>query len=146
MVRVVLIFFKMNFWFWFLIIVEDIVFYDRFFGEVILLNYIEFWIIFLFVVSKKMIFEGFYRQLYNYLVEDIIVFFYFDFLMVVLIFKLFLCSMFKKVRWFIIEKGYIQNILLIKLYLIGFFVMVLDFVMLLDDVILDSVLYLNLVI
>lgn len=61
MVRVVLIFFKMNFWFWFLIIVEDIVFYDRFFGEVILLNYIEFWIIFLFVVSKKMIFEGFYR-------------------------------------------------------------------------------------
>lgn len=51
----------MNFWFWFLIIVEDIVFYDRFFGEVILLNYIEFWIIFLFVVSKKMIFEGFYR-------------------------------------------------------------------------------------
>lgn len=141
--RAVLTFFKTNFWYRFLIIVEDTALHDRLFGEVISLNHTELWTISLLVVSKKMTPEGLQRQLCNHLTEDKIVLIHLNPAMAVSIFTSLPCNTSKKVRWFVTEKGYTQNALLIKLYPIGSLVMVPDSVTSLDDVISDSVSYLN---
>ncbi|XP_062571450.1 glutamate receptor ionotropic, NMDA 3A-like [Saccostrea cucullata] len=147
--RAVLTFFRANFWYRFLIITEDQSLNDGFFGKVISQNQTELWHVSLLIVSRKATPEELRRQICRVLTEDMIVLLHVDPKMAILLFTSLPCKIANQsniIKWFLTEKVYTQDTSLLKFYPASTLAIVKDGVMSLDDVISDSVSYLNFVI